>query len=223
MLKKTIVLLCGMTLAGAVQADGMGFGAHAGLMGPGVDAFYRINDKLVLHGAYNQFDYDYDTSEEDVDYEATYAFKNAQLGLDWYPFTGTFRLSAAYIANGNELDLHAVPKGTYTINDQVYTAAEVGDLRAGIEYPGSAAYVGMGWGNPLREGKGLGVTFDIGAVYTGAVDVTMDVRCGAAAPQGSPQCTRLQSDAEAERKTLEDDLSDFPFWPLLQLGLSYQF
>lgn len=36
-------------------------------------------------------------------------------------------------------------------------------------------------------------------------------------------CAQMKDDVEADRKQLQDDLSDFPFWPLLQLGLSYQF
>lgn len=222
MLKRTLLLLCTMALSGLAQADGIGLGAHVGLMGPGVDGFYRLNDKLVVHAAYNAFSYDYDATQEDVAYQATYDFKNAQLGLDWYPFAGAFRVSAAYVANGNELDLHAISSGTYTIDGTVYTAAEVGDLRASIQYPGSAAYAGIGWGNPVRSGKGFGVTFDIGAVYTGAADVTMNATCGAAII-ATPQCDQLKADAEADRKKIEDDLANFPVWPLVQLGLSYNF
>lgn len=219
MFKKLGVLLAGMSLASLVQADGIGLGAHVGLMGPGVDAFYRINDKLMLHGAYNQFDYDYDTSEDDVDYDATYAFKNAQLGLDWYPFAGAFRLSAAYVLNGNEIDMHAVPKGgTYSLNNTIYAGSEVADARANIDYADSAAYIGLGWGNPVFAGKGLGVTFDIGAVYVGEPDVSLTAVCGT-----TVRCAQLQADAEVERRTLEDDLSDFPLWPLVQLGLTYNF
>lgn len=220
MIKKSLAFAGALALCSTAHADGFGLGIHAGLMGPGIDGFYRLSDKLVLRGAYNAFDYDYDTQEEDVDYEATYSFDNAQLGLDWYPFAGGFRLSAAVVANGNELNLHAVPTGgTFDLNDVTYAGTDVQELRAKVSYPGTGGYIGLGWGNPVRAGKGFGVTFDVGAYYFGEPEVTQQLTCSPTAAD----CAGMKANAEADRKKLEDELSDFPFWPLVQLGLSYQF
>ena len=222
MLMRKIFLAVAILLPAVSQADGFGLGAHVGTNGPGIDAFYRLGEKLVLRAGYNQFDLDIDRSEEDVEYDGTYAFKNAQLGVDYYPFAGGFRLSAAYVANGNELDLNAVPTGgTFSFNDVVYLGTEVKEAKANVSYPGSAAYMGVGWGNPVREGKGLGVTFDLGVVYVGSADVAFNVQCGAVVAPHT--CAGLKADGEVERKKLEDDLADVPFWPVVQLGLSYGF
>lgn len=222
MFKRSIVLTGALCLSSLVQAEGIGLGVHAGLMGAGIDGYYRLSDKVVARGTYNAFEYDYDTSEEDVDFAATYTFDNAQLGVDWYPFAGGFRLSAAFVVNGNELQMNAVPTGgTYTLNDVDYAASDVGSLRATVSYPESAAYVGLGWGNPVAAGKGLGVTFDIGAYYLGEPDVAQIVSCGTATPPAT--CDQIRSDADVERRQLEEDLSDFPFWPHVQVGLTYQF
>lgn len=219
---KPFLLLGALALAPFAHAEGFGLGIHAGLMGPGLDGYYRISDKTVLRGAYNAFDYDYDATEEDVDYDATFSFDNAQLGVDYYPFAGGFRLSAAYVQNNNELDMRALPTGgTFDLNDTSYAASDVGSLHMQVGYPGSAAYLGLGWGNPVGAGKGLGVTFDIGAYYLGEPEVAVQLACGATASPAT--CAQLKDDAEADRKQLQDDLSDFPFWPLMQLGLSYQF
>lgn len=219
MIKKTLALAGALALCSTAHAEGLGIGVHAGLMGPGIDGYYRLSDKLVARAAYSAFDYDYDTQEEDVDYEATYSFDNAQLGLDWYPFAGGFRLSAAVVANSNELNLHAVPTGgSFDLNDTLYAGTEVSSLRATVSYPETAGYIGLGWGNPVGAGKGFGVTFDIGAFYLGEPEVAQAVTCGT-----TVRCAQLQADAEADRKKLEDELSDFPFWPQVQLGLSYQF
>lgn len=218
MTRKTLALAV-LALSSAAHADGIGIGLHAGLMGPGLDGYYRVSDKVVARAAYNTFDYDYDTQEEDVDYEATYSFDNAQVGVDWYPFAGGFRLSAALVANSNELNLNAVPTGGgFDLNDTPYAGTEVASLRATVSYPETAGYVGLGWGNPVGAGKGFGVTVDLGAYYLGEPEVTQQLACGT-----TVRCAQLQADAEADRKKLEDELSDFPFWPLLQLGVSYQF
>ncbi|HEX6591165.1 MAG TPA: hypothetical protein VF050_04130 [Moraxellaceae bacterium] len=222
MLIRKSLLAAAILLPAASFADGFGLGAHVGTNGPGLDAFYRISDRLVLRAGYNQYDLDVDRSEDDVEYDGTYAFKNAQLGLDFYPFAGGFRVSAAYVANGNELDLHAVPTGgTFSFNNVEYQGTEVKDAKANISYPGSAAYVGVGWGNPVREGKGFGATFDLGVVYVGSADVALNVECGAVVAPHT--CAGLKADGEVERQQLEDDLADVPFWPVVQLGLSYNF
>lgn len=219
---KPFLLLGVLTLAPLAQAEGVGLGIHAGLMGPGIDGYYRLDDKTVLRGAYNAFDYDYDATEEDVDYDATFSFNNAQLGVDYYPFAGSFRLSAAYVQNNNELNLLAVPRGgSFDLNDTSYAATDVGSLRMQVSYPGSGAYLGLGWGNPVGADKRLGVTFDLGAYYLGKPEVVSQLACGATASPAT--CAQLKDDAEADRKQMQEDLSDFPFWPLLQLGLSYQF
>ncbi|MES2918811.1 MAG: hypothetical protein V4729_09370 [Pseudomonadota bacterium] len=222
MFKQSLALLGALSLSSLAQAEGLGLGAHGGLMGIGIDGYYRLSDKVVARGSYNTGDYDYDTTEEDVEFAATYTFDNAQLGVDWYPFAGGFRLSAAYVANGNELEMNAVPTGgTFTLNGVDYAAGDVGSMRATVSYPESAAYVGMGWGNPVGAGKGLGVTFDIGAYYLGEAEVAQTVSCGTFTLPGD--CAQIREDAEAERQQLEEDLSDFPFWPQIQLGLTYQF
>lgn len=219
MLKKSLVLLGAFALASTARAEGIGVGLHAGLMGPGIDGYYRLSEKTVLRAAYNVFDYDYDAKEENVDYDATYSFSNAHLGVDYYPWAGGFRLSAAYVQNNNELTLNAVPTGgNFDLNNTSYLGSEVAALNAKVSYPGSSAYVGLGWGNPVGSGKGLGVTFDVGAYYLGEPEVAQQVTCGT-----TIRCAQLKADAEADRKKLEDELSDFPFWPLVQLGLSYQF
>lgn len=88
--------------------------------------------------------------------------------MDYYPFAGGSRLSAAYVQNNNELNLLAVPTGgTFDLNDTAYPATDVKSLRMQVSYPGSGGYLGLGWGNPVGDGKGLGVTFDIGAYYLG--------------------------------------------------------
>lgn len=222
MLSRVMLALLCLACALTARAEGIALGAHAGLMGAGVDAFYRLNDNLVLHGVYNRIDVDFNDNFEDLDYDATIAFDNGQLGLDWYPFAGSFRLAFAYVANGNEITAHAIPRnGQFTFNGNSYPAILVDDARAHASYSGAGAYAGIGWGNPVSHGKGLGLTADIGVVYTGRTDVTMDITCSAITP--APQCAQIKSDADVERRKKEDDLADVPFWPLLQLGASYQF
>jgi hypothetical protein len=47
--------------------------------------------------------------------------------------------------------------------------------------------------------------------------------CGTVAPAGRPRCGALQSDVQAERQTLEGDVSAFKWYPVVNVGLAYRF
>lgn len=221
-MRKMTLLAALLLLPAFAAADGMALGAHAGLMGTGVDAFYRLNDNVVLHGAYNRLDYSFSHTRDGQDYDATVNFNNGQLGVDWYPLAGNFRLAVAYVMNGNEVAAQAIPRdGFFTVNGNKYPSVFVDDVRGRISYSGSAAYAGLGWGNPVQAGRKLSFSVDAGVVYTGHTGISTSITCAAVTP--APQCAQLKSDAEAQRRRTEDDFNTVPFWPLLQLGLGYQF
>ncbi len=220
--KKILVLTLALAAAGTTQAEGFALGGHLGSMGPGFEGHLRLSDSMVLRGGYNRLDVSYNTSEDDLDFDGTVAFDNARIGLDFYPFQGTFRLSTAYVFNGNNVDLKAKPnaQGVFEINGNTYSTTEVQDIRVQLEYPDSALYAGLGWGNPVAPGKGLGVTVDVGVVFTDEADLKTRVNCGATTPG---RCDQLNADVATETDKIKDDLGDFKLWPLLQLGLTYQF
>lgn len=220
--KKTMVVAMALTASGLAQADGFALGTHAGLMGGGVAAYITLSERMVLQAAYNQLDVVYNTTSEDLELEGTFQFDNGRIGLDFYPFHGSFRLSTAVVINNNNMNLDGRPNaaGVFELNDNEYLNEEVENLNVQLSYPDQAFYVGLGWGNPVAADKGLGVTFDVGVVYTGAADVSSRVTCTSPLPG---RCQQMQDDLAVETETIKEDLGEFEFWPLVQLGLSYQF
>ena len=83
-----------------------------------------------------------------------------------------------------------------------------------------APYLGIGWGNPVAKDKGWGVTTDIGVLFQGSPKTDLVATCGATAPPLT--CTQLQSDTAAENDRLKNNLSNFKFWPVMSIGISYQ-
>ena len=202
--------------------SGIAVAGDLGTLGYGADLFYRLNDSFVVRGGFNGASFDRDMEEEDVTYEATLTLESMRLGVDYYPFKGGFRLSAAYGNYGNEIDLVAEPSGnTIEINDEEYnTETEIDSLTGNISNPSGAAYLGMGWGNPVKRGKRFGVMFDVGVMMVGEADVELVAVC----PEGSLSCHSLQSDVDIEEAKLQEDLGDaYKFWPVVNLALSYQF
>lgn len=218
--RKLAVSLLALGIAGFSQAEGFALGVHAGTAGLGASANLRLNDNFALRGVYNQFSYDYDTTEEDLDYEGEIDLKSGQLGIDYYPFAGRFRVSAAYVSYGNEINLTGVPNasGEFEINGTIYTSADIGSVKAKVDWPSNAVYAGLGWGNPVQRDKGFGLTFDVGVMLTEEPQVDFTTQCF------DPLfCALIEPDVEAERQSLEEDLGDVKMWPVIQLGLSYQF
>ena len=107
------------------------------------------------------------------------------------------------------------------INDEEYnTETEIDSLTGNVSSPSGAAYVGLGWGNPVKRGKRFGVMFDVGVMMVGEADVELVAVC----PEGSLSCHSLQSDVDIEEAKLQADLGDaYKFWPVVNLALSYQF
>jgi hypothetical protein len=144
--------------------------------------------------------------------------QTASLLGDWFPFANNFRISLGAMFNGNKFSLKGQPKGgtTYTINDVIYTAPEVGSLEAAVKFRKAAPYFGIGYGRPINSG--LSLIFDAGVIFQGSPRSKIDVSCGATA-----RCAQLQSDAKAEESQLDDSLHNFKYYPVISLGLAYTF
>jgi glycerate kinase len=111
--------------------------------------------------------------------------------------------------------------GTYTINGTTYSSTDVGSLQGDMSFNKVAPYIGIGWGNPAARDKGWGMTSDIGVLFQGTPKTSLVATCGAAIA-GTATCTQLQSDTAAENTKLQNDLRNFKWWPVVSVGISYQ-
>lgn len=204
------------------QRSGFAIAGDLGTLGYGGSLFYKLNDYFVLRGSVSSGSVNREFEEEDITYDGTLELENSRLGLDIYPFKGTFRLSAAYGDYGNRIDLVAVPTGgTIEINDEQYeTDKEITSLNGSITSPSNATYLGMGWGNPVADGKGFGMMLDLGVMMLDEPDVQLTAIC----PDSSLSCHSLQSDVDIEQAKLQEDFNDaYTFWPVINIAISYQF
>jgi len=64
-----------------------------------------------------------------------------------------------WFINNNKIDLDAKGPdldGTIRIGDRDFTVSDVGDIKGEVEFKDVAPYIGIGFGNPVRLGKGFG-------------------------------------------------------------------
>jgi len=190
-----------------------------GTLGAGLDVTKGLSETLGLRLQANALSYDEDLTESDVDYEADLELKSAGLLLDWHPFSGVFRVSLGAYWNGNEITATGKPSGgTYTLNGVTYSSAEVGSLNGQIDFESFAPYLGIGWASAPKAGRGMTFSFDLGVLYQGEPNVALSVACGTTA-----RCAQLQSDVAAEQASLQDDVKDYKFHPVVSFGIGYRF
>ena len=218
-MKNRLILSCiafvsalSMTVA---RAD-IGLNVKAGTLGAGVELSKSFGEKFSVGLGFNAYDFKTTDSSSDIDYDFNFDLQSVALLGHYHPFSGIFRLTAGALYNKNELKLTGKPTAgsTYSINGVSYTAAQVGTLTGTLTFNSLAPYIGLGWGN--RPGGKLGLSADIGLLHQGSPKLALSAT-------GALSDPLLAADLEQERRSAEDDLSDFKWYPVVSLGLYYRF
>jgi hypothetical protein len=190
--------------AGGAQAAGAG--VRIGTTGVGADFGWDIAPTLggrlgISTGSWSR---DFDTS--DVSYDAKLKLGNVNAFLDWSPL-GPFRITAGVIANNNKIDLVGRPNFDATIT---------GTVKPSNSW---APYLGIGYGNVWTAG--VNFYFDIGVMYLGSPKASLAVNCG---PTANPvQCAAAQSQVAAEQQRVQDELKNFKYYPVANIGITIGF
>ncbi len=210
-----------LAFPGLAPAD-TSLGLRGGTLGGGAELSYALSQRAAVRLNADGYTRKQSSTESDIQYDIKLKLQTVSLVGDLFPFANNFRISLGAMFNGNKLTMKGQPSGgTFTVNDQTYTGAEVGSLDAKEDFNKAAPYFGIGYGRPIN--RGLSLIFDAGIMFQGSPKSKIDVTCGTAAPQGSARCTQLQSDAQAEQSRLDDSLHNLKYYPVISLGLAYTF
>lgn len=210
-----LFILSNMAYAGQGE---LGMALKAGTLGAGIEGTVGLTETLNTRLGFNYFSMEHDLTESNVDYEFDLDLMSISLLVDWHPLNNGFRFTAGAMYNGNEVDATGKPTGgSYSINNTTYTAAEVGTLTGRIDFDDFAPYFGVGYGNAVGKNKKWNFVFDLGLMYQGSPNVSF------AANGTSSGLAAFQSELEAERRQLEEELDDFSFYPVISFGISYKF
>ena len=217
---KIVSIMLALAAAGTAQAREIATTLDLGTSGLGLHLSTPLAANLNARVGLNVANYSYDGNTSDMDYDFKLKLKTVHALLDYHPFDGTFRITGGVVYNGNKIDARARPNGgSYTVNGRSYDASLVGDLSGKIDFRKAAPYLGIGWGNALKE-QGWSVGTDLGIMFQGAPKTRLaSNNCRAPALL----CTQLASDVVAENIALADDAKDFKFYPVLRVGISYRF
>lgn len=154
-----------------------------------------------------------------IDYDVDLDLQTIAVLANFHPFAGSFRFTAGVMINSNELGMTARPSGlTYDIGGTLYPVADVGILKAAVDFKRMAPYAGIGFGHSASSG--LGFTLDIGVLMQGEPQVDFSTAGGTPAVN---QSAAFLADLAAEEANAEDDIKGFTMYPVISAGLNFRF
>lgn len=208
------------------ELSGVAIEPQVSSLGLGLDITARVSENLNARAGFGVFSLSGDYEETDVKYSTDIKLRSGSAVMDIYPLPETeFRLSAGVVLNGNKgeatgesqtVAVGGVDRQVYTIGGRTFTAEQVGTLSGDVTFPLIAPFVGIGWGNAVKPGRRLGFTIDLGVMIHGTPEVSLRATNQAVTPQ-------LQESIDKEIEDLNAKLEGFKFYPVLQIGISYQF
>jgi hypothetical protein len=210
------IALAAGTTAQAADTGGIAVELKAGTLGGGAEVNYAISPMFTVGVGINKYSASTTDTADNIKYDVDLDLQSIALLANFHPFSGTFRLTAGAMLNSNELKMKAKPNGSYDIGGMTYTPAEVGTLKATVDFNSFAPYAGFGWGKSASSG--FGFTLDVGVLFQGSPNVSLKAKGGTLS--GDPA---FQADLKQEESNAEDDIKGFTMYPVASLGINYRF
>ena len=208
------LLLCLTFLTSTpVKAEiGVSLGIKASTLGLGVEIGKSIiPNQWKVRAAFNtaSASLDGEIVAQDIEYTSDITLSSWSVWGDFYPWKAGFHLTAGFVANNNTVEATITSSKEYEVGGRVYTKEDQGQLDTNFKWPQIAPYFGLGWGNPTT--KGLGMVFELGAMYQNSPEIEL-IGTGMLAPT-----------APANQALFDESFEGAKVWFLVSLGFTYGF
>ncbi|MEJ2610809.1 MAG: autotransporter domain-containing protein [Candidatus Thiodiazotropha sp.] len=168
--------------------------------------------------------YDTDDKLDDIEYDIDLGFFSWGALLDWHPMNNGFRVSGGLFSLQPDITASAQPSEAVEIGNITFTPDQVGTLEAEVEYTRNLApYIGVGWGNAVKPGSKFSFSADFGILFTD--NPTVSLKANSVLANTNPALkAQLESElAVEENRVNSEDLNDFRYWPVINIGAAYHF
>lgn len=209
-------------------------------LGLGGNLVRRISGNFNARVGVNAFGLNVDVEETDFDYDGDLNLFNVSSIIDLHPFKNSgFRISGGVIFGDNNIEgtadvservadeLGEVEVAGQTIDIRELDIDELATVDADIDFSSNsvAPYLGIGGGNATSIGKKLGFWWNLGVVFAGSPQADVSINTSEEVPEEirADVTSAAERALENEEQDLEDELDFLKIYPVLSLGLSYQF
>ena len=203
---------------------------EAGTLGAGVSVTNSLAPNLNARLGVTGFSTDLgERTIKNVNVKGKLNLFNVTTGLDYYPIKGSgFHVTGGLVFNnGNNADLTAKPSAsasTIQIDGKTYSVDALRNVKAKVPLTNAAApYLGIGWGNPVRDNENLEVSLNLGLVFRGKPSVQVTPEYGPDADNIPGLKDEINTSIANYKKDIQDGLDKLPVYPVLSVGVSYQF
>jgi hypothetical protein len=213
-----------MSITTIAKADPVSVVGRVSTQGVGAELGYKLSEQLSIRANLNGATINRDVVSGDVSYQTKLKLQTAGILADYYPIKDSgFRLTAGLYQNGNQFTLsNAALTKAVKIGNTTYEPNQIGTINGDLDYKAFSPYIGMGWGTRLKTPNGLVLSADLGVLHQTPTTLKLTVAC-ASAITNTPVCDQLKTDADIERQKVQNDLNKFKLYPVLSLGVGYQF
>lgn len=206
------------------RKNGIALSPSVSTLGPGVELTKSINSRINARVGGNLLSADFNDSVSNIDYDADVNLESVSVMGDVYPWKKSgFHLTLGLAYNNNRVSgVGRMNGGSINLGGQTFQATDVGRVDADVSYSSPVApFIGIGYGNPVSKNKDFGFYIRAGALITGAPSVDFRAVPNPSLPQAMQD--EIRQGAAAEEAQIQDDLNNFPVYPVMSLGISYQF
>jgi len=219
----------------------LGIGVKIGLGGIGFDvATPLVPGHLNIRGGAGFFTYTYNGTVDNEPISATLNLNNAEAMVDWFPFKGSFRLSAGttvYNQTGLNGSVTVAPGTTLTIGNNSYLSAPspnqlTGNLSAGFGSKAVPRFT-LGWGNMVAKNHRIRFESEFGVEIIGTPTVAWNYggeaclanSAGNACATGSTyqsinSVPGATTNINTQIASLQSDVNNVKIFPIFSIGLS---
>lgn len=212
--------------ASIAHADGASGGASPfvygklGSLGLGVGFGTSIRENVAVRiGINGGAEHTNDKKFSGIDYDIKNKPGTSLEALaDWYPMAGSgFRLTGGLLYANAKVDLTGEKNsaGSFSINDHIYTASAVGDLKGSVKFNKLTPYLGVGWESDRPGKNGWRFLGDAGIAFYGKGRTSLSA-------SGAASNAALRQDVEEESRQLASDFKRNA-GVLVSVGAAYAF
>lgn len=201
--------------ASSVSAQGLEqVSVRGGSLGLGAEIGVEIVPTVVLRGIVNNYDYGYKKNVDGISYDGTLGLGSYGAQVDFHPPLMPLYLTAGLYKNDNNINMNAVPQGTFNIGGTNYTGAQIGTLNSKVSYGETAIYGGAGLEFAIGP---LAAVLEAGVFYQGDPKVSMSAT--------GPLATNpaFIADLNREIAAQKDTFDKTKYWPAITLMARYKF